>query len=220
VNKRLAALVSGAVGVALWSTPIAAAEDSPWTVESAKTVGAGQTVFWGQVGWPGIWAEIIHGLDPTLEIGGKLAFNYDYEGVVNASGFVGLDFQFLLRKEFFDNGKIRIAGRFDPGLLLYFPGGGTAVGITFPVGVEFGFPVSPKVSINASFDLPMSVNFYGGGTSFSIPILFGGGAEYLLERNLALTFKLKLGPTIFTGSGYGASAFTLYALFGAAYKFD
>jgi hypothetical protein len=220
VSKRIAVLGT-AVAAVLLTTPARAADDAPWSVESGKTVGAGQTVFWGQVGYPGIWAEIIHGMDPTLEIGGKFAFNYGFEGIIDCC-VVGLDFQFLLRKQFFDNGKIRIAGRFDPGFLLYFPSGFTFFGITFPIGVEFGFPVSSVVSINASFDLPMYVLFGSGGygTTFVIPLLFGGGAEYLIEKNLALTFKLKLGPSIVTGNYFGSTKFTLYALFGAAYKFD
>jgi hypothetical protein len=221
VIKARAVFGAGAVALALAAGPARAAEDAPWTVESGKTVGAGNNVFWGQVGYPGIWAELVHGTDATTEIGGKFAFNYGFEGIVNA-GVVGLDFQFLLRKQFFDNGKIRIAGVFDPGILLYFPSGFTFFGITFPVGVEFGFPVSPQVSINASFDLPMYVLFPSGGynTVFVIPLLFGGGAEYLIEKNLALTFKLKLGPSIVTGNYYGSTQFTLYVLFGAAYKFD
>jgi hypothetical protein len=212
----------GAATVAmLVAGPAMAAGEPSWTVESGATVGAGQTVFWGQAGFPGLWAELIHGLDPTLEIGGKFAFNYAFEGIVNSSA-LGLDFQFLLRKSFFDNGKIRIAGRFDPGLQLYFPASTTVVGITFPIGVEFGFPVSPVVSVNASFGLPMYVVFANGGAGFVLPLIFGGGAEYLMERNLALTFKLGLGPSILIGNSYvnGAAAFTLYVLFGAAYKFD
>jgi hypothetical protein len=208
--------------VALATLPAMAEQrsDAPWSLESGKTVGAGNTVFWGQVGYPGIWAELIHGVEPTLEIGGKFAFNYGFEGILDL-GVLGLDFQFLLRKQFFEDGTMRIAGRFDPGLLLYFPSRATVVGFTFPVGVEFGFPVSPEVSLNASFALPMYVSFFNGGAGFVIPILFGGGAEYLLEKNVALTFKLALGPSIATSGGYaGATAyFTLYALFGAAYKF-
>jgi hypothetical protein len=202
------------------AAPAMGAGDAPWSVESGKTVGAGRTVFWGQAGYPGIWAELIHGVDPTLEIGGKLAFNYGFEGIVDLET-LGLDFQFLLRKAFFDNGKIRIAGRFDPGILLYFPSSRVTVfGITFPIGVEFGFPVSSEVSINASFALPMYA-VVSGGTGFVLPIMFGGGAEFLLEKNLALTFKLALGPSIVIASGYvGGSAFTLNALFGAAYRFD
>jgi hypothetical protein len=212
----------GAAAVVFFATaPALAAGEAPWTMESGKTVGTGQTVFWGQAGYPGLWAEFVHGLDPTLEIGGKFAFNYGFEGIVD-DNVLGLDFQFLLRKAFFDNGKIRIAGRFDPGLLLYFPSGFTVVGITCPVGVEFGFPVSPLVSINASFAMPMYVTFANGSGGFVLPLIFGGGVEYLLERNVDLTFKLGMGPSIGIGSGYvgGSAQFTLYALFGAAYKFD
>ncbi|HXX32439.1 MAG TPA: hypothetical protein VEJ89_17180 [Myxococcaceae bacterium] len=221
MSKRKAVVGAALVGSLLAARPAVAVEDAPWTVASAKTVGTGETVFWGQVGFPGIWLELVHGIDATTEIGGKFAFNYSVEGVVNA-GVIGLDFQFLLRKQFFDNGKIRIAGTFDPGFLLYFPSCCTFFGITFPIGVQFGFPVSPQVSINASFDLPMYVMFGSGGysTFFVIPLLFGGGAEYLLEKNLALTFNLKLGPSIVTGSYFGSTQFTLYALFGAAYKFN
>jgi len=205
-------------GLVLLAGPALGVEEA-WTVESGRTVGTGTTVFWGQVGYPGIWAELIHGLDPTTELGGKLAFNYGPEGLVDSCCSAELGFQFLLRKSLFDNGKIVIAGVFDPGFLLFFPSGYAQFGLTFPVGVEFGFPVNARVSLNASFDLPMYVTFSADnhGGQFALPILFGGGVEYLMERSLALTFKLKLGPTIFTGGG--SAQFTLYALFGAAYKF-
>jgi hypothetical protein len=78
------------------------------------------------------------------------------------------------------------------------------------------------VSLNASFAAPMYVDFYKGSAGFVVPILFGGGAEYLLDPNIALTFRVALGPSFVAGTGYvgGSPAFTLYALFGAAYKFD
>ncbi len=233
MNKRLA-LFGALMGALLVAVPARAAtkeDEASWSVESGKTVGSGQSVFWGQVGFPGIWLEYIAGLERNFEIGGKFAFNYGQEGVVSGCCTVGMDFQFLARYSFFDNGKIRIAGRFDPGFLLYFPSSGPFVnstaqfGLTFPLSVEFGFPVSRAVSINATFGLPMYVFFSAGarGGYFALPILFGGGVEYLIERNVALTFSLKLGPTIYTSSGVfggGASAvFTLYAMFGVAYKF-
>jgi hypothetical protein len=210
------------VAVLLLLAPAAlAATDAPWTVQSGKTVGEGNNVFWGQGGFPGVWAEFIHGLTPTLEIGGKLAFNYGVEGIVDLNK-VGLDFQLLVRKQFFDNGRMRIAGRLDPGLLVYFPSGASLIGVVVPVAVEFGFPVSPEVSLNASFAAPMYVDFYKGSAGFVVPILFGGGAEYLLDANIALTFRVALGPSFVAGTGYvgGSPAFTLYALFGAAYKFE
>ena len=215
--KRFAVL-GLVLGLGLRAPAAAAASDPPWSVESAQSVGAGSNVVWGQVGFPGLWAEFIHGTDGLTEIGAKFGFDYALQGVVSSCCHPGLDLQFLLRTKLFDNGKIRIAGSFDPGVLLHFPGS-TQFGITFPLAVEFGFPVSSVVSLNASFDLPMYVLFSDGGNSgyFAIPILFGGGAEYLLDPNVALTFKLKLGPTIVTGGGQ--AQFTLYAMFGAAYKF-
>jgi hypothetical protein len=49
--------------------------------------------------------------------------------------------------------------------------------------------------------------------------LFGGGVEYLLQHDLALTARLKMGPTIGTGSRTQNSFFTLYFLVGFAYRF-
>jgi hypothetical protein len=65
----------------------------------------------------------------------------------------------------------------------------------------------------------MWVDFGNSVTIFYLPIMFGGGLEYLLEPNLALTFKLRVGPTIRFANGGSDSAFTLNALFGVAYKF-
>ena len=50
-----------------------------------------------------------------------------------------------------------------------------------------------------------------------LPVLFGGGIEYFFERNLALTFQLKMGPMIFTRDG--SSDFDLQALMGLAFRF-
>jgi hypothetical protein len=64
-----------------------------------------------------------------------------------------------------------------------------------PVGAQFGIPIDPKVTINAVLRHSVLVTF-GTFSSFHMPLLFGGGVEYLLEPNLALTFKLRLGPDI------------------------
>ncbi len=220
MNKRLA-FFGASVGALLVAAPAQAAPsgDAAWTLDSGKTVGADQTAIWGQVGFPGVWAELVHGIDPLTEIGGKFAFDYGQEGVVNGCCIVGLDFQFLLRRNFFDNGKIWIAGTFQPGFILEFPSGATQFGLAFPLGVQFGFPVSPQLTFNGSFDLAMYAIFGSGFRSgtFALPILFGGGVEYLMQPNVALTFQIKLGPTIFTAGG--SAQFTLYALVGIAYKF-
>jgi hypothetical protein len=185
-----------------------------WTVDSAETVGTGANVLRGQVGFPGFVGDFIHGLDPTFDIGGRMWLNYAIEGITNATHFEW-KIQLTLRKQFLDTGKIKLAGVFDPGFLLY-TGGGTTSGITFPIGVQLGIPIDPKVTINASFDIPFWVTF-GTFSSFHMPLLFGGGVEYLLEPNLALTFKLRLGPDIGFGD-FATTNFAFNALFGVAYK--
>ena len=188
-----------------------------WTVDSGETVGAGNNVVRGQVGFPGLWADIIHGVDPTTEIGGRLQLNYGVEGLTDATHFE-MALNFLLRHQFVDTGKFKFAGTFNPGVLFYTAFSHTTFGITFPVEGQFGIPIDPKFTLNASFGLPMWVTF-GDFNAFYLPIMFGGGVEYLLEPNVALTFKLRLGPTIAFANGTSASSFTLNALFGAAYKF-
>lgn len=188
-----------------------------WTVDSAETVGSGVNVVRGQVGFPGLWADIVHGIDPTTEIGGRLQINYGVEGLTSSTNFE-MALNFLLRKQFVDTGKFKFAGTFNPGLLFYTAGGTTTFGITFPIEGQFGIPIDNKFTLNASFGLPMWVTF-GTFSAFYLPILFGGGVEYLLDPNLALTFKLRVGPTIEFANGGSASSFTLNALIGVAYKF-
>lgn len=184
-----------------------------WTVDSAQTVGDGSNVLRGQVGWPGLWLDFIHGASPDFDIGGRFGLNWgNYPGLTQGSS-IGLTFQLLLRKQAFEIAGFKVALTFDPGFILEFPGGGTIAGIMFPIGAQIGFPVADKVVINGSFEIPMYVTFSPG--NFFIPLLFGGGVEYLLQPNLDLTFKLALGPTIATSGG---SAFTLQALVGVAYK--
>lgn len=185
-----------------------------WTVDSADTVGTGVNVLRGQVGFPGFVGDFIHGLDPTFDIGGRMWLNYAIEGITNATHFEW-KIQATLRKQFMDTGKFKLAGTFDPGFLLY-SAGGTTSGITFPVGAQLGIPIDSKVIINGSFDIAFWVTF-GSFSVFHMPLLFGGGVEYLLEPNLALTFKLKMGPDIGIGD-FGSTNFAFNALFGVAYK--
>lgn len=195
-------------------TTAPAAVSDHWTVDSGETVGAGQNVLRGQVGFPGLWGDFIHGLDSTTEIGGRLKLNYGVEGIVDLTHFE-MAAQFLARKQFVDTGKVKFALRFDPGILFWTGFGTTTFGITFPIEAQVGFPIDDKVTLNGSFALPMWVTF-GDFSAFYFPIMFGGGVEYKLQSNLALTFKLAMGPTIGT-NGFGTH-FTLDALFGVAWR--
>jgi hypothetical protein len=187
-----------------------------WTVITGETVGAGNTVVHAQAGWPGISATLLHGYNPTIDIGGIFTFNYGYEGDVNEV-HPGLKLQALGKLNFLDTPKYNLGAYFAPGFLVYFFSDpvGTLAGITFPVGLMFGVPVTSAVNVAFNFDLPMFVTF-GTYGQFTIPILFGGGVEYFLDRNMALTFNLRMGPIIYTKGG--GSDFDLQALIGLAFK--
>jgi hypothetical protein len=220
-----------------------------WTVDSGETVGNGENVFRAQAGYPGIWLDFVHGIDSTWDIGGRFGFNYSFEGALSfgnvpgcgdfgiscpgylASG-IGLNFQALIRKTIGEIGHYKVALTFDPGLMLYFPSEAlvntaTIAGIMLPLGAQIGFPVNNKLVFNASFELPMFITFSDGlsndgrGGAFYLPLLFGGGVEYLLQPNLSLTFKLALGVTISTNSPneISSAAFTLETMAGIAYRF-
>ena len=189
-----------------------------WSAMSGQTLGAGGGMIWGQFGWPGISADLAYGVSPTVDLGGRFTFNYGEEGITD-TGVLGLKFQFTVRGQLIHKPKFDLALRFDPGLLLYFPSNRTVVGMTFPVGLEFGFPINSQFRANASFDLPFWVTFSPSPVVGYIPILFGGGVEYLVQHDLALTARLKMGPTIGTANTTRNTFFTLYFLFGIAYRF-
>jgi hypothetical protein len=207
------------VGMALLVGLVAtSARAQGWSAMSGQTLGSGAGMVWGQFGWPGISADLAYGVSPTVDLGGRFGFNYGEEGITD-TGVLGLRFQFTLRGQLVKKPKFDLALRFDPGLLLYFPSNTTVVGMTFPVGLEFGFPITPVLRANGSFDLPFWITFSPSPVTGYIPILFGGGVEYLVQHDLALTARLKMGPTIATGNRTRNAFFTLYFLFGLAYRF-
>lgn len=185
-----------------------------WTVDSGNTVGAGANVFAGAVGYPGVDLRLLHGLDATTDVNARVGINYAFEGITRGTRFE-FTAQVGIRKELMVLGNnMKLAGTFDPGILVASSPG--EFGLKIPFGLQLGIPLSPEFMLNASFDLPLFFTF-GDFSAFYIPLLFGVGGEYLIQPNLAITGKLKLGPTFGT-NGFPTS-FTLYALFGAAYKF-
>jgi len=176
---------------------------SRWTVDSGETVGAGANVAAAAVGYPGLDLRLIHGLDETTDVNAHVGFNYAFTAQVG------------IRKELLKiAGNMKLSGKFDPGILWAASPG--QFGIKLPIGIEMGIPLSRVMMVNGSLDLPMFFTV-GDFSAFYIPLLFGGGIEYLLEPHIALTGKIKLGPTFITKGG--GTQFTLYLLAGAAYKF-
>jgi hypothetical protein len=205
------------VGVLAWMPLHAQARGAQgWSVLTGQTVGDNATAVHVQAGWPGISATLLHGYTPTVDFGGIFTFNYGVEGDVN-SVYPGLKAQGLAKATLLDNSKYNLGVWFAPGPLIYFfPSPVSAVfGITFASGLIFGLPISNVVNVAFNFDLPMYVTF-GTFGQFTVPLLFGGGVEYFLEKNMALTFNLRMGPVIYTKAS--VTNFDLMALFGLAFK--
>lgn len=180
--------------VALAATPALAQRGQGWSVLSGQTVGAGQTAFHGEVGWPGLGLSLLHGSNDRFDIGGKFTFNYGVEGVVDLTD-PGIKLQLLARLKLVDTARFNFGLRFEPGPFFYFQNGGTMVGLALPVALDFGIPVGSAVMVNFGMELPLWVTFGEGGGA-SVPVMFGGGLEYFLDRNMAVTFRMMMGPTI------------------------
>ena len=209
---------------------------------TGETIGGGATSVHVQAAWPGVSISLLHGGNPSFDFGGVFTFNYNYEGDVRAS-FPGIKLQGYFKGTLLKSRQYSLGLWFAPGMLTYFLGqdfclpmisgthtvdgsfytaanvctavGGTQYGLAFPAGLVFGVSVASNLKIALNLDLPMFVTFGDYGT-LTIPILFGGGVEYFLDRSTAVTFTLRTGPMIFTKSG---TDLTFQALLGVAYKF-
>lgn len=219
-----------------------AASGKDWSVVTGETIGGGATSIHVQAAWPGISLSVLHGSGPSFDLGGIFTYNYNYEGDVRAS-FPGIKLQAYLKGTLSKSSRYSLGLWFAPGMLAYFLGqnfcspivvqtftpdvtvsgvvnsctgvGGTQYGVTLPAGLVFGVTASEKVKLALNLDVPFFVTFGEYGTP-TIPILFGGGVEYFLDRSTALTFTLRTGPMIFTKYG---TDFTFQALLGFAYRF-
>ena len=222
----------------------AAAAGQGWSVVTGETIGGGATSVHVQGAFPGLSVSAVHGYSPDLDLGGIFTFNYNYEGDVRAS-YPGIKLQGYLKATVLKNPRYNLGFWLAPGMLTYFMGqsfcmpmifgthtvdgsfytagnvcdsyGGTQLGFAFPAGLVLGVPVRENLNIAFNIDLPLFVSFGDYGT-LTVPVLFGGGVEYFLERSTAVTFNVRTGPMIFTRSGYGTD-FTFHALLGLAYRF-
>ena len=169
-----------------------------WSAMSGQTLGTGAGMVWGQFGWPGISADLAYGVSPTVDLGGRFTFNYGEEGITD-TGVLGLKFQFTLRAQLVKKPKFDLALRFDPGLLLYFPNNTTVTGMTFPVGLEFGFPITPVFRANGQLR-PAVLDHLQPRTRRGLrsPSCSAAGSSTCVQRDLALTARIKMGPTIGT----------------------
>lgn len=184
-----------------------------YSVLSGETVGTGNNVLFGELGFPGLSAEILHGMNSQFDLGGKFTFDYGLEGRTDRVD-PELKLNIVGRVNLLKKPKFNMGLHFDPGFFLWFDNG-THAGVAFPVGLQAGIPTSSALTITLSFDVATSLFLSDVETYALIPILFGAGVEYRLDPNTLLTFRLSMGPGIHTSTG-GGSSFILNSLFGIA----
>ncbi len=217
--KRVVSLcvLSAALGMGT-SQAVAQGRGQDWSVLTGRTVGTNDNVLHMQAGWPGISATLLHGMTPKMDLGGIFTFNYGFEGDVSFDVRPGLKFQGLFRANLFDSNKFNVGINFAPGPLFYFFRSTTVVGLAIPFGLAFGIPATSALNIGLAFEMPMFVVFPSSRLvgELVLPVLFGGGIEYFLDRNLAVTFNMRMGPIIFTNDGF--TDFDFQGLMGLAVK--
>lgn len=215
--------VAGAAS-AQTSQPVSARGGQGWSLHSGQTVGAGNTVVGAQVGWPGISASLLHGATRELDVGVRLSpLLYGFEGRVRDQ-FLGLKLQAVVRLQFMDNGKLNLGAEFAPGPMFYFPPErrDALIGLALPIALKAGLRVGSAILVNFGMDMPMFVIFDSGDrtsrSGFYLPILFGGGAEYFIDRNLSVNLNMKFGPSIATARR-ARDSFAMEILVGVGYRF-
>jgi hypothetical protein len=80
-----------------------------------------------------------------------------------------------------------------------------------------GFQVSPRVTLDVGADVPVLVSF-SNPAGFLFGPQFGGGGEYLIDRNLAVTARLRVGPEFAFASSGNATQTGFATMIGLAYN--
>ncbi|HYY52755.1 MAG TPA: hypothetical protein VE755_07780, partial [Myxococcales bacterium] len=188
--------------------------DANWTATAGRTVGAGNSVLQAEAGWPGIGFTYLKGLDERSDVGFHVAFNYGFEGT--SSTATGINLAVPYRRTLADSGDTAIAFEMQPGLSIY-SNNGALVGIGGPIGVVAGFHVSPPLTLDVAADVPVLISF-SNPAGFLFGPQFGGGGEYLIDRNLAVTARLRVGPRFALDSSGTASQTGFVTVIGLAYN--
>ena len=181
-----------------------------YSLISAQTVGTDRNFINVQAGWPGLMATFVHGQNDTFDIGGRFGLMWAPED--SSTGLIGLRGQFVMRWLLAQIDNVKLGLEFEPGIEGFFVGL-PYFGIILPVKFVAAFPITNALTLTAGADLPLAFNFggiAGGGFFFAtIPLMFGGGIEYVINETISLNAKFRLGPSFHAGTipFFGAGAF-------------
>ncbi len=183
-----------------------------WSTMAGQTVGESRTVLTGQAAFPGITAGLLRGVHSRVDVGARVSFNYGVEGSIRTIA-PELKLQAVGRALLYGSPRVNLGVEFAPGVLTVVQDP-QVWALSLPVALTVGIPVGSALQLHAALECPLWFDFEK--LHLRVPVLAGGGAEYFLDRNLALTLNLRMGPTLQTWEGTGA--FTLQTLLGVAWR--
>jgi hypothetical protein len=199
----------------LVETTISPVGSADWSATAGRTVGMNNTVLQAEAGWPGIGFTYLKGVDERTDLGFHVAFNYGLEGTTNSTA--GLNLAVPYRHILGTIGDTAITFQAMPGLDIYGNNGGVLVGVGGPIGVVAGFKLDPRLTLDLGADVPVLVAF-SNPAGFLFGPQFGGGGEYLIDRNLAVTARIRIGPEFALNSAGTGSQTAFQTLIGLAYN--
>jgi len=194
--------------------PAGPADRDNWSATQGRTVGADRNVVTGEAGWPGLAVQWLHGLDPVTDVGLRFGFNYGFVNTTNS--LVGVDIQAPVRRYLMRSGQFDIEGHILPGVTFYGNHGDMLFGVEAPVGLVAAYQVDQRLTVSAGGDVPLLLSITNP-FGFLFGPLVGAGAEYRIDKDLAVTGKLRFGPEFAIESGGGSSQFAFQTLLGVAY---
>ncbi|HWE25573.1 MAG TPA: hypothetical protein VG496_16675 [Myxococcales bacterium] len=190
--------------------------ETGWTATAARTVGSGNSVIQAEAGWPGLSFTFLHGADERTDWGGRVNLNYKYLNMDR--NLTGVDLQVPIRYRLTDNGSgVNVAFQVSPGLTIYSNNGSAQFGIGGPFGVVIGTQVSDSVTVDGGVDIPVLLTVTNPfGVVFGP--LVGVGGEYYVDRNLAVTARIRVGPEVTLDHTGSSSQVGVQTLIGVAYN--
>ncbi len=218
LSTMLAVVLLAASATASAQTqPAREAPATGWLLNGA-TLGEGRSAAQFEIGWPGAFLTVMHGRDDNLDVGGRIGFQYGFEGIPDQV-FPGVVLAGAARLQLLKRDRFVMGVRTSPGLLMYVPSRVTSFfGFTVPVEATGGYLLLPNLSVNAGLSLPMAI-FFRPRIAFYMPVQAGGGVEYKVDQNLSLTLDARVGP-LFRFERLGPfTDLSFKILLGAGYRF-
>lgn len=193
---------------------VISAADTNWSATAGKTVGMNNAVIQAEAGWPGIGLTYMKGYNDLTDYGFHVGLNYGFEGTTTSA--TGLNLAVPLRRNIMPGDRLNVAVHVDPGVTIYSNNGSALVGVGGPIGVVAGYNLDPRLTVDAGVDMPILLSF-ANPTGLLFGPLFGGGAEYLVDKNLSVSAKVRVGPEFALATTSGSQV-AFQTLVGVAYN--